>query len=289
LCAVQRLWGVVVVVVSASALGAGSAGAAGTSEVAALQVALRAKGLYDGSVDGIAGPATAQAIRGFQRRKHLGVDGVVGPETLRALGPLGGPTLGRRLLTERRRGWDVAELQFLLAGHGFPSGTLDGEFGPRTAAAVRRFQRWARLFPDGRVGPATLAALRAPPAVSPLRLAWPVQAPVGDPFGPRGARFHAGVDLTAWSGVPVTAAGAGLVVYAGPRPGGWGNFVAVAHTRGVRTFYAHLSRIDVRQGEWVRQGTQLGLVGATGSATGPHLHFEVRLRGAAVDPLTALP
>jgi murein DD-endopeptidase MepM/ murein hydrolase activator NlpD len=286
---VQRLWGVVVVGISASALAAGSAGAAGTSDVAALQVALRAKGLYDGSVDGVVGPATARAIRGFQRRKHLSVDGVVGPQTRRALGRLGGPALGRRMLGPKRRGWDVAELQFLLAWHGFPSGSIDGDFGTRTEAAVLRFQRWARLFPDGQVGPATLAALRAPPAVSPLRLAWPVQAPVGDPFGPRGARFHAGVDLTAWSGVPVTAAGPGLVVYAGPRAGGWGNFVAVAHTHGVRTFYAHLSRVDVRLGDWVRAGTQLGLVGATGAATGPHLHFEVRLRGAAVDPLTALP
>jgi murein DD-endopeptidase MepM/ murein hydrolase activator NlpD len=285
---VLRFRGVVVVVVSASALAAGSAGAAGTSDVAALQVALRSKGVYEGSVDGVAGPDTARAIRGLQRRARLTVDGVVGPRTRRALGPLGRPALGRRVLRERRRGWDVAQLQFLLAWHGFPSGSLDGQFGPRTDAAVRRFQRWAHLAPDGQAGPATLAALRAPPAVSPLRLAWPVQAPVGDPFGPRGARFHAGVDLTAWSGVPVTAAGAGLVVYAGDRPGGWGNFVAVAHTSGVRTFYAHLSRIDVRLGEWVRQGTQLGLVGATGSATGPHLHFEVRVRGAAVDPLTAL-
>jgi peptidoglycan hydrolase-like protein with peptidoglycan-binding domain len=286
---VQRLWGVVVVLVSASALAAGSAPAAGTSEIAALQVALRAKGLYEGSVDGVSGPATARAIRGLQRRARLTVDGVVGPQTRRALGRLGRPALGQRMLGPERRGWDVAELQFLLAWHGFPSGTIDGDFGPRTEAAVARFQRWARLFPDGQVGPATLAALRAPPAVSPLQLAWPVQAPVGDPFGPRGARFHAGVDLTAWSGVPVTAAGPGLVVYAGPRAGGWGNFVAVAHTHGVRTFYAHLSRVDVRQGEWVRAGTQVGLVGATGSATGPHLHFEVRLRGAAVDPLTALP
>jgi peptidoglycan hydrolase-like protein with peptidoglycan-binding domain len=286
---VLRLWGVVVVGVAASALAAGSAPAAGTSDVAALQVALRAQGLYDGSVDGVAGPATARAIRGLQRRSRLTVDGVVGPQTRRALGRLGKPALGRRVLRARRRGWDVAEVQFLLAWHGFPSGTLDGDFGPRTEDAVRRFQRWASLAVDGQVGPATLAALRAPAAVSPLQLAWPVQAPVGDRFGPRGARFHAGVDLTAWSGVPVAAAAAGLVVFAGPRTGGWGNFVAIAHTRGVRTFYAHLSRVDVRLGEFVRAGTQIGLVGATGSATGPHLHFEVRVRGAAVDPLTALP
>jgi peptidoglycan hydrolase-like protein with peptidoglycan-binding domain len=285
---VLRLLGVVTMLVSASALAAGSAPAAGTSEIAALQVALRAKGVYDGPVDGIAGPETATAIRGFQRRAKLGVDGIVGPLTRRALGRLGRPTLGSRILQRGRTGWDVAELQFLLAWRGFASGSLDGVLGPRTDAALRRFQRWAGLPEDGRAGPATLAALRAPPAVSPLPLAWPLAAPVGDPFGPRGARFHAGIDLTSPAGVPVTAAAAGLVVYAGERAGGWGRFVAIAHTRGVRTFYAHLSQVDVALGQWVAAGAQVGLVGATGSATGPHLHFEVRLRGAALDPLTAL-
>jgi lysozyme family protein len=285
---VLRLWRVVVVVVSASALAAGPAPAAGTSEIAALQVALRAKGVYKGSVDGIAGPDTATAIRGFQRRARLGVDGVVGPRTRRALGRLGRPALGSRVLRAGARGWDVAELQFLLSSHGFPAGTFDGTFGARTAAALRRFQRWAGLDADGRAGPATLAALHVPPAVSPLRLAWPVQAPVGDRFGPRGARFHAGVDFPAAGGAPVVAAAPGLVVYAGLRPGGWGAFVAIAHTHGVRTFYAHLGSVDVQLGQWVAAGSQIGVVGATGSASGPHLHFEVRVRGAAVDPLTAV-
>ena len=280
-------WGIVVLV-SAFAFEAGPATAAGTSEIAALQVALRAKGLYAGSVDGVAGPQTATAVRRLQRRARLTVDGVVGPQTRRALGQLGRPRLGSRVLRAEHRGGDVAELQFLLASHGFPSGALDGVFGPRTESALRRFQRWAGLAEDARAGPATVTALGAPPAVSPLRLAWPVAAPVGDPFGPRGARFHAGVDLPAASGDPVVAAGPGLVVYAGWRPGGWGNFVALVHTRGVRTLYAHLSRVDVRLGEWVAAGAQIGLVGATGSATGPHLHFEARVRGAAVDPLTAI-
>jgi murein DD-endopeptidase MepM/ murein hydrolase activator NlpD len=112
---------------------------------------------------------------------------------------------------------------------------------------------------------------------------------VGDGFGPRGDRFHAGVDLVADAGTPVYAARGGEVVYAGWRPGGWGFLVMVAHGSGERTMYAHLSRIDVRIGVWVAQGVRVGAVGATGRATGPHLHFEVRVRGAAVDPLSALP
>jgi murein DD-endopeptidase MepM/ murein hydrolase activator NlpD len=124
--------------------------------------------------------------------------------------------------------------------------------------------------------------------VSPLRLAWPVRAPLGDRFGPRGARFHSGVDFTARAGTGVTAAGAGRVTYAAWLPGGWGKLVSIAHGHGVRTLYAHLARVDVRVGDRVGAGFQIGLVGASGRSSGPHLHFEVRLRGAAIDPLTAL-
>jgi murein DD-endopeptidase MepM/ murein hydrolase activator NlpD len=78
------------------------------------------------------------------------------------------------------------------------------------------------------------------------------------------------------------------VAYAGWLDGGWGLLVVVAHRRGVRTMYAHLSRVEVHVGERVQAGWELGRVGATGDASGPHLHFEVRVRGAAVDPVPAL-
>ena len=117
---------------------------------------------------------------------------------------------------------------------------------------------------------------------------WPLLAPVGDGFGPRGERFHAGIDLIAPAGTEVMAAGPGLVTWAGKRTGGWGKLVTVAHGRGVRTMYAHLSTIDVKVGDWISGGTVVGRVGATGDATGPHLHFEVRVNGAAIDPLRAL-
>jgi peptidoglycan hydrolase-like protein with peptidoglycan-binding domain len=115
------------------ALAAPAAAPAGVSpNVAALQVALRAKGLYGGSVDGVAGPGTRGAVRDFQRRRGLAADGVAGPRTRRALGRRGRPRLGSRVLTGGERGWDVAGLQFLLARHGFPSGAVDGGMGPRT-------------------------------------------------------------------------------------------------------------------------------------------------------------
>jgi murein DD-endopeptidase MepM/ murein hydrolase activator NlpD len=193
------------------------------------------------------------------------------------------------VLAFRAVGWDVSELQFLLAWHGFPSGRFDGRLGKRTAAALRRFQRWARLPVDAGADAATLAKLMEPPAVSPIALAWPLAAPLGDPFGPRANRFHAGIDLPAPAGTAVVAAGPGHVVWADWREGGWGLLVTVAHSKGVRSMYAHLSRVDVCVGNHVDAGSQIGLVGATGHATGPHLHFELRLRGAAIDPLTALP
>jgi hypothetical protein len=194
----------------------------------------------------------------------------------------------RTALHAGEHGSDVRALQLALAWHGFPSGTIDGSFGPHLVGAVRRFQRAAGLRVDGIAGRTTLALLRAAPRRSAIPLGWPLLAPVGDRFGPRGNRFHGGVDLLAAAGTPVLAAAPGRVTWAGPRAGGWGNLVAIAHPDGVRTLYAHLSTISVRVGEWLSGGTIVGRVGSTGDATGPHLHFEVRVHGAEVDPLGAL-
>jgi murein DD-endopeptidase MepM/ murein hydrolase activator NlpD len=257
--------------------------------VAALQVGLHARGLYSGPIDGITGPGTQKAIRKLQTRARITVDGVVGPKTRRALGRFARHRLGQRQLRRGEAGWDVASLQFQLAEHGFPSATFDGVFGPHIDAALRRFQKYAGLTTDGVAGSETLAALRKPPATIPLPLAWPLTVPVlGDRFGPRGDRWHTGIDLPAALGTAVYSARAGEVVWAGWRDG-YGLLATVAHGHGERSMYAHLSRLDVRVGVWIGQGVRVGLVGATGDATGPHLHFEVRVRGAAVDPLRALP
>jgi murein DD-endopeptidase MepM/ murein hydrolase activator NlpD len=269
-------------VLASPALGSRDAG------LAALQVALQSRGVYAGSIDGIKGPVTTKAIKRFQRRAGLPADGVPGPKTRRALGAYGKHLLGSRPLTRGAAGWDVAALQFLLAWHGFPSATIDGGLGEHTELALRHFQRWAGLEPDGVAGDTTYAALRRAPSTCPIALAWPLVAPVGGGFGPRGNRFHAGIDLVAPQGTPVAAAASGRVVFARFAAGGWGNLVIVAHADGVKTMYAHLSTMTVHRRDLVSIGSRLGTVGSTGDATGPHLHFEVRLRGAAVDPRGAL-
>jgi Peptidase family M23/Putative peptidoglycan binding domain len=261
--------------------------AAGRPAVAALQVTLRHHHVYRGPVDGIAGEATTTAVMRFQRLHGLTPDGVAGPKTRRAFGRFAKHVLGSRTLAPGMTGWDVAELQFALAWHGFPNATIDGGFGRHLERALIKFQRWAHLIPDGVAGPGTFRALRAPLPRCPFALAWPLRAPIASPFGPRGTAFHPGIDLPAPLGTPVGAAAPGRVIFAALDWGGYGNLVEVAHGRGVVSMYAHLSAFSVRVGQFVSTGTRVGRVGSSGEATGPHLHFEVRVRGAAVDPVPA--
>ena len=266
-----------------------AAGAAGRPTIAALQVTLRHHHVYRGPVDGVVGPGTTAAVIRFQRRHGLTPDGVVGPATRHALGRFARHGFGSRRLAPGNAGWDVAALQFALAWHGFPNGTIDGGFGRHTERALVKFQRWAHLTPDGIAGPGTFRSLLGPLPLCPISLAWPLDAPVGSSFGPRGTSFHPGIDLSAPPGTPVGAARGGRVVFAGFDGGGYGKLVEIAHGNGVVSMYAHLSAIAVRTGRAVVTGTIVGRVGSTGEATGPHLHFEVRVRGAAVDPVPALP
>src|SRR5919106_31461 len=131
--------------------------AASSARVAALQAALKYRGLYPVSVDGVKGPFTTRGVRRFQRRRHLMVDGIAGPQTKRALRSR---PLGARPLQRGSRGWDVAALQFRLQRHGFPPGGVDGVFGPGTGNAVTSFQSANGLGVDGIAGPSTIGALR---------------------------------------------------------------------------------------------------------------------------------
>lgn len=264
---------------------------ASPARVAALQAALRALHLYDGYVDGIAGPLTHRGVIRLQRRRGLAVDGIAGPRTRRALGWRGRPGLGSRAMRFGDRGWDVAALQFLLqrAGHG--PGRADGLFGPLTRAAVVRAQRAAGIAVDGLAGPATIGSLRGGPGTpsGPVRFLRPVPGPIGDGFGaPRSDHLHQGVDFPVPYGTRVGAAGVGTTIYAAYNYGGYGNLVVIQHRLGFTTWYAHLSSITTWVGEHVVGGTRIGYVGSTGNSTGPHLHFEVRRYDTPIDPVPLL-
>ncbi|MFE9068182.1 M23 family metallopeptidase [Streptomyces violaceusniger] len=121
---------------------------------------------------------------------------------------------------------------------------------------------------------------------------------IGAAFGLAGnlwSHNHSGQDFVVPTGTPVHAAHEGVVVKAGPNGGGdgpaYGNAIVIKHDNATYSQYAHLSRIDVRIGQTVTEGQQIGLSGSTGNSTGPHLHFEIRTTpnyGTAVEPLKFL-
>ena len=168
--------------------------AAGNPQIAGLQVALRAHGLYLAQIDGIAGPRTAAAVHAFQRKHGLPY-GVANARMRGALGPLGRPLFGTRTLKHGDFGWDVSVLQFLLTRRGVYSGALDGYMGKETTAALKRYQRAMHLLPDAVVGPRTLSAIVRRDAV-PVRTKTVTVSSgvhvvrVGDNLTALAARFH---------------------------------------------------------------------------------------------------
>ena len=146
-----------------------------------------------------------------------------------------------------------------------------------------------------RIAPGSRSGLRAQEAAEAAGgFVWPTAGRVSSGYGNRlhpilGVyRLHAGIDIGNTHGQPVHAARGGLVITAGPW-GGYGNAVVIEHGFGLSSVYAHLSTLTVRPGTFVDALDQVGHIGSTGLSTGPHLHFEIRLQGTAVDPLRYLP
>jgi murein DD-endopeptidase MepM/ murein hydrolase activator NlpD len=142
-----------------------------------------------------------------------------------------------------------------------------------------------------------------PPAGAPPEPAWDPSAPrpalrwplatvpvvIGSPFGGRWGKMHEGIDLPAPTGTPVIAAADGKIVYAGSGIRGYGNLIVIKHAGDLLTAYAHNSVLLVSAGQPVRAGDRIALVGQSGHATGPHLHFEVRSGQIPRDPMSYLP
>lgn len=178
---------------------------------------------------------------------------------------------------------------------GAPDHTAPAASGPATAApadlVIAGRRAWhAEAQADVLTRVAALATRIEPAGAGFVR---PVVGPVSSPFGWRdlsvaGNRFHGGIDLVAAMGAPVQAARGGLVTFAG-WAGAYGYVVYLDHESAWQSRYGHLSRIDVRVGDRLRQGAVLGAIGSTGASTGAHLHFEIRHEGRALDPLGFVP
>lgn len=155
---------------------------------------------------------------------------------------------------------------------------LDAEARARAQAEAQR--KTNEVLSGGRASnaPGQISA-----AVAPGGCIWPLPGGrVSQEFG--GPNGHPGIDIFAPHGTPIYAAKAGEVIFAGWNNGGYGNLVLVDHGGGVVTAYAHQSQVAVSVGQTVSQGQLLGYEGSTGYSTGPHLHFEVRINGRAVNP-----
>lgn len=117
---------------------------------------------------------------------------------------------------------------------------------------------------------------------------WPLQGRLSSTYGMRRGSFHSGIDITGSVGAPIRAVAAGKVIRAG-WAGTYGYRVQVQHKSGISTLYAHASKLKVAKGDQVSQGDIIAYVGSTGKSTGPHLHFEVKVNGRHVNPLSRLP
>jgi murein DD-endopeptidase MepM/ murein hydrolase activator NlpD len=213
------------------------------------------------AVDRLASTFAALGKRGAEARRlaHLEASGTEKPALVNVAASSDG---GTSLVSEDAR----RALEELAS--------LDGQ----VAAAGDSFAVLTALLKDG-----VAEVSRSVPTL------WPVRGLVTSPFGARtspygeGLEMHPGIDIAAPDGRPVTAAGSGKVIFAGSDPG-YGGLVIVDHGGQLDTLYAHLSELYVGEGQRVRGGQAIGAVGATGRATGAHLHYEVRVNGAPVDP-----
>jgi len=208
-------------------------------------------------------------------------------EDARALAEVGAQDLNARLAEQQQAFDDAADataraqaaaLRSLGADASLIAQMVDPRFGADDVSAVLAFVQADQPGPlllDGIfILPLPGASLSSPFG---LRI-----DPIGGSVG-----FHPGLDFGAEMRAPIHAAGAGTVVVAGDC-GGYGNCVVIDHGASLATLYGHQSQVLVKVGDVVTAGQVLGLVGSTGISTGPHLHFEVRLRGAPIDPVPTL-
>lgn len=213
-------------------------------------------------------------------------NGLTPPYALRA---------GQKLVIPRRRSHTVTEGETGLGialeyGVGWSAIATANGIDPKTALKAGQ----KLTIPTVTRAPMPAAAASPSPAAAPspaaVRYAWPVTGRIRRSFAPRqGGSFHDGIDILSPANTPVRASAAGTVIFAGDGPKEYGKTVIIHHGNRWTTTYSFLSRITVKDGDPVRAGERVGLVGETGLATEPQLHFEVRRNREALDPVRHLP
>lgn len=133
----------------------------------------------------------------------------------------------------------------------------------------------------------TVGSKELPKTVATGVFSYPIRGYITSRYGQRWGRIHTGVDIAARMGDPIYAADGGKVIYSGWK-GGYGYLIEIDHENGYITYYGHCSKLLVNLGDEIYKGQEIGLIGSTGHATGPHLHFEVRKNGIPVNPLIYL-
>jgi len=196
------------------------------------------------------------------------------------------------------KGWWVAcaalpAALFLIAGSAAIAAQARQQqtvLGSRPGKTVYRHEPTRRVRPNATVTVRHRAEgvrHRAGNTLAALRSRWPVPGPINSDFGARRAswrhRVHTGIDIGAARGTPVRSPAAGTVAFAGWRSG-YGKTIIIDHGDQVHSLYGHLSKLSAKQGQTVQRGTPLGLTGSTGHASGPHLHYEIVVKGRPVNP-----
>jgi murein DD-endopeptidase MepM/ murein hydrolase activator NlpD len=231
---------------------------------------------------GVAERTTAGGLGGMLARVSLSLDKVEQKQAATLT------DLEERIDTRVRRMQGVLADLGIDLGRASSEGSIGGPFVPlrQPQSGASAFERQLYRINVARVQIDRYSrALVAVPVRKPVIGEVDMSSPFGmrmDPFLGRPA-VHTGIDLRGETGEPVRATATGRVTIAG-REGGYGNMVEINHGNGLATRYGHLSQINVKIGQVVRIGEVVGRIGSTGRSTGPHLHYETRINGDAVDP-----